>query len=273
MRTNNMLTRETINRIVPRFLEEEGVDPIPDVKWGEAIVAPIQKLYARNKPWTKSTTEEVMAGVIEDLFMGTNLDTDCDPWAEGSIADQIKTWKNKGKSDLDIQCILSDCIRKRAIHKFKRVTKHPGKGPRKGLTEAGYEEENGSPEGSQEVYASRFKVDDTYQGLHHRYSGQCRDHAKSIEQKKILEKMDDMIENKVKSEDVYLLWKAFLQNPDISKFRELQKETVSYTYKGISHEETVQEALKRVGNSSFYYIREKLKDTLKHELDDVEPFI
>jgi hypothetical protein len=255
-----LLDRDSVDTFIPRYLKKNGIENPPDVKWSTPIVGTIQKL-SNNNQWSDTIYKEVLSSVLEDILMGENLDTDRDPWAAGTLAEQVRNWMEEGKTALDIRYIMGSFVYQKAVQKHKRITKSPGEKRMKGITYKTHQV-TGS-ETSTEIVESRFEL-----------SGKNEEKIKwmsksepDVETRDLVQKISEDL----RSEDphLFVLWKAYKQYPD-SPLSELREEELNFSEKEkedlpfeVEKEETLQGILDSLDISSVYYVRNKFRDWMK----------
>lgn len=248
-----------IRKTIDEFLKQRGVDPIPEVDWSIPIIGTLRKVKQTNN-WDRETYNRVLTGVVEDYIAGESLNNDCKKWKNGNIAEQIRTWIKEGKDERDIRHLLGKMTYHKALMKYKFLKRRPGDAPLKGITNISEDyQEEGAPEN---LNLSRFNC---WNPLQTNWTATSSLDENEEVDKDLIQKITSEIEEKA-NDEVHVLWKAFLCNPD-SKLSEIKRSKVRID----GEVKEVEEAFEEVGfsASSIYYVKDRLENWLEENWPEI----
>lgn len=248
-----LLTPSMVNRAVEQQLLKDGLRNLPKVKWEVAFVGTIRNLANRGR-WSETLFEDVLSSVLGDILVGENLDSKFGPWTSGSLGKAIAKWQAEGKTDQDIQKIMGSYVYRKSLNKHQDLTR----GPQTGLGQGTKDRDKGDPAGIVEEIFLMKDIDKT------KANNWMSIVKETPELRILLQEISDKIESR--DPKMKLLWKAYLENPDVGDLAELAKEVVRFKdSEGILRDLPLWEALGKKEPRQVQYEVRKLQEYLESQ--------
>jgi hypothetical protein len=211
------LSDQEIHRVVLDHLKTRGVENAPKVNWGKLFKAPLINL-GRRRGWNWERTQTIIDLAFQNILLGFNLDTG-NSYAAGDLAQRVLTLQEEGKSDTEIQKLLSHALYQSAIQVYRNMTMDNGRDEFdiKGITSD--PEEGGESSMAMEKV---LNLDTLSKSEAVKWMSLAQ---RDPELRGLIRNIDKYIQTKGGA-DVTLLWQAIKANPDYKNEKELGRAIV-----------------------------------------------
>jgi hypothetical protein len=278
------LSARDLERALRDHLRQSEVE-IPEDNldgWGKYIFGAMHKVRKKNG-WDEHVWEDVFSNLLTIYTTGHNPLTNASDI--NTLAENVRKWYRQGKDSQDMKKLTAHKFQSDAKWAYNQLMsqrnpldKHK---PNKGIEQRG-----DSADATDDAMQSGAAIfEDMYQ-MSGESQEMSRSHMNFIKRNPEIQRLIDDLDRKIKREaplDERLIWQAYTReatNPQGAgesnwTVNDVLDTTVEYKDEdGNKHQETLEEAMDRIGGSSTgWYLQEKLQDLVQSLWPDVRDWM